>query len=116
MKKEDLIHLEFDEERIAQLLTRDAWSFFSSPTEYNDRHPVREIPPMPRDGYFRLPHDETIIAYYLNFAGTYYGELKELGWPPRMYHDACDRFLTKVERATGLRRRAPLPDEREARA
>jgi hypothetical protein len=103
------LHLDFDEERVAQILTRDAWSYFSSPTELPDRHPVREVPKMPANGVFRLSDDPTIISYYLNFAPTYYDELKELGWPPRMYMDACERLISKIERATGAKRRAPIP-------
>ena len=109
------LHLEFDEERIAQLLTRDAWSYFSSPTELKNRFPVREIPPMPHNGEFHMPSDPTIVNYYLNFATSYYSELKELGWPPAMYREACDRLLRKIESATGLRRRSPVPDLRERR-
>lgn len=103
------LHLEFDEERIAQLLTRDAWSYFSSPTELSHRSPVHRVPRMPRDGLFTLPNDPELLTYYLTFAGTYYDELKELGWPPRMYVDACENFISKLEQATGLRRRAPTP-------
>jgi hypothetical protein len=106
------IPVEFDEERIAQLLTRDAWSYFSSPTELTDRVPVRSIPPMPRGGRFEVPDDPQIISYYLTFAGSYFGELKALGWPPRMYTDACERFVSKLEHATGFKRRAPVPDYR----
>jgi len=110
MKQHYTLELEFDEERIAQLLTRDAWSYFASPTELAERFPVREVPTMPRNGVFIVPADPMIITYYLNFAGSYYEELKELGWPPRMYVEACERLLTKIETATGLKRRAPTPD------
>jgi hypothetical protein len=103
------INLEFDEERIAQLLTRDAWSYFSSPTELAHRSPVHKVPTMPHDGVFTIPNDPELLCYYLTFAGTYYNELKELGWPPRMYVDACESFVSKLERATGLKRRAPTP-------
>lgn len=104
--------LEFDEEKIAQLLTRDAWSYFSSPTELPNRAPVRAIPFMPRRGHFELPDDPQIITYYLTFAGTYLDELSQLGWTRARYHDACEGFLSKVEHATGFRRRAPAPDVR----
>lgn len=106
------IPVEFDEERIAQLLTRDAWSYFSSPTELNNRVPVRAIPPMPRDGRFEIPGDPQILTYYLTFAGSYFDELKALGWPHKMYADACERFVSKLEQATGLKRRATVPDSR----
>jgi hypothetical protein len=104
--------LELDEEKIAQLLTRDAWSYFSSPTELPNRVPVRAIPFMPRKGHFELPDEPLVITYYLTFAGTYFDELSHLGWTGARYHDACEGFLTKVERATGVLRRAPAPDMR----
>jgi hypothetical protein len=106
------IPVEFDEERIAQLLTRDAWSYFSSPTELTDRVPVRSIPPMPRDGRFEVPQDPLILTYYLTFAGSYFDELKAMGWSPQMYADACERFVAKLEAVTGFKRRAPVPDSR----
>ena len=103
------IALEPDEEKIAQLLTRDAWSYFSSPTELPNRAPVRSIPAMPRNGWFELIRDPAIMTYYLTFAGTYLDELIYMGWTRARYHDACESFLSKVERATGLHRRAPAP-------
>ena len=112
MKTARSIPVEFDEERIAQLLTRDAWSYFSSPTELNDRAPVRSIPPMPRGGRFDIPEDPQLISYYLTFAGSYFDEFKALGWSSKMYTDACERFVSKIEHATGMKRRAPVPDSR----
>jgi hypothetical protein len=109
MKDYFTLNLEFDEERIAQLLTRDAWSYFSSPTELAHRSPVHDVPKMPHNGVFALPNDPEMLAYYLTFAGSYYDELHALGWPPRMYVDACEGFVSKVELATGLKRRAPTP-------
>jgi len=103
------LNLEFDEERIAQLLTRDAWSYFSSPTELAHRTPVHRVPRMPKDGVFSVPNDPEILAYYLTFAGSYFDELRALGWPPLMYVSACEGFVSKLERATGLKRRAPTP-------
>jgi hypothetical protein len=103
------IQLEPDEERIAQLLTRDAWSFFSSPTELPNRAPVRSVPGMPLNGRFLLPKDPLILIYYLTFAGSYFDELRHMGWSATRYHDTCEDFLYKIERATGLRRRAPPP-------
>jgi hypothetical protein len=103
------IRLELDEEKIAQLLTRDAWSYFSSPTELPNRAPVRSIPGMPRSGLFLLPDDTQILTYYLTFAGTYFDELRGMGWTRARYHDACESFLDKIERATNLHRRAPVP-------
>jgi hypothetical protein len=109
MKDYFTLNLEFEEERIAQLLTRDAWSYFSSPTELAHRSPVHDVPKMPHNGVFALPNDPEMLAYYLTFAGSYYDELHALGWPPRMYVDACEGFVSKVELATGLKRRAPTP-------
>ncbi len=103
------IQLEPDEEKIAQLLTRDAWSYFSSPTELPNRSPVRIIPRMPRAGQFLLPENSQVLTYYLTFAGTYLDELEVMGWTPARFHDACESFLDKIERATGLHRRAPAP-------
>ena len=101
--------LEPDQERIAELLTRDAWSFFSSPTELPNRAPVRSVPGMPRNGRFILPNDPLILTYYLTFAGSYFEELRHMGWTAARYRDTCEAFLSKIERATGLRRRAPPP-------
>ncbi|MEY4668529.1 MAG: hypothetical protein RL518_1228 [Pseudomonadota bacterium] len=101
--------LEPDEEKIAQLLTRDAWSYFASPTELPNRAPVRAIPGMPRAGRFELPDDPLIATYYLTFAGTYLDELRAMGWNRARYHDVCESFLAKIESATGLRRRASAP-------
>jgi len=106
-----VIALDPDEVKIAQLLTRDAWSYFASPTELANRAPVRTIPGMPRNGSFTLPKDPQIISYYLAFADTYMHELSSMGWAPRRFHDVCDSFLGKMERATGLHRRTP---ERES--
>jgi len=108
--------LDSDEEKIAQLLTRDAWSYFSSPTELTNRAPVRSIPGMPRNGTFVLPEDPQILTYYLTFAGTYLDELRHMGWTRARYHDACESFLSKVEHVTGLYRRvtAPTSDLRAA--
>jgi hypothetical protein len=103
------IRLELDEEKIAQLLTRDAWSYFSSPTELPNRAPVRVIPGMPRNGQFLLPDDTQILTYYLTFVGTYFDELRGMGWTRARYHDACESFLDKIERATNQHRRAPAP-------
>jgi hypothetical protein len=103
------LQLEPDEEKIAQLLTRDAWSYFSSPTELPERAPVRSIPGMPRNGRFEFPEDPQIATYYLTFAPTYLDELRYMGWTRARYHDACESFLSKIEGATGLHRRAPVP-------
>lgn len=103
------VTLEPDEEKIAQLLTRDAWSYFSSPTELPNRAPVRSIPGMPRNGQFALPEDPQLLTYYLTFAGTYLDELRHMGWTRARYNDACESFLSKIERATGFHRRAPAP-------
>ena len=110
-KYETALALDPDEVKIAQLLTRDAWSYFASPTELANRAPVRTIPGMPRNGTFTLPKDPQIISYYLAFADTYMHELSSMGWAPRRFHDVCDSFLGKVECATGLHRRTP---ERES--
>ena len=104
------VQLEPDEEKIAQLLTRDAWSYFSSPTELPERAPVRSIPGMPRNGRFELPEDPQLATYYLTFAPSYLDELRHMGWNRARYHDACESFLSKIERATGLHRRAQAPD------
>jgi hypothetical protein len=108
------IRLEPDEEKIAQLLTRDAWSYFSSPTELPNRAPVRTIPGMPRTGQFAIPDDAQIITYYVTFAGSYLDELRYMGWTKARYHDACESFLSKLEGALALNRRAPAADVRAA--
>jgi hypothetical protein len=103
------LYLDPDEEKIAQLLTRDAWSYFSSPTELPNRVPVRSIPAMPRNGHFSLPDDPQIISYYLTFAETYLEELRHMGWNGRRFYDVCRSFVEKIEGATGFHQRAPAP-------
>ena len=108
------IRLEPDEEKIAQLLTRDAWSYFSSPTELPNRAPVRSIPGMPRNGCFAIPDDTQLITYYASFAGSYLDELRSMGWTRARYHDACESFLTKLNGAAGSPRSSQGPDLRIA--
>lgn len=109
MKPGYSIELDRDEEKIAQLLTRDAWCFFNTFSTCGDPSIMPEIPKMPRGGHFEVPTDPGITNYYLCFAGTYFDELSLLGWPAQRFCDACEGFLAKLEAATGLKRRAPIP-------
>lgn len=112
MSRMHSIELDFEEEKIAQLLTRDAWSYFSSPTELHDRTPVRAIPSMPRSGRFEVPQEPQLIWYYLTFAESYFEEVKYFGWTGRRYSDVCGRFVAKIEHATGYRKRPAEPESR----
>ena len=93
-----------DEEKIAQLLTRDAWGFFSSLISSRELFHVKDIPMMPRRGAFSLVPDEELIQYYLDFAGAYTDELRLYGWEDPRTHDAAESFVVKLEQISGQRR------------
>lgn len=90
-----------DEEKIAQLLTRDAWIYFSNMISNREIFHVKDIPMMPRQGTFSIAIDEELIQYYLNFAGAYAQELQVLGWETTRSTAAADAFCKKLEDVSG---------------
>jgi hypothetical protein len=90
-----------DESKIAQLLTRDAWGYFSSLISSRELFHVKDIPLMPRRGTFSLPPDEELIQYYLDFAGAYAEELALYGWDERRAMGAANSFVEKLESVSG---------------
>jgi hypothetical protein len=90
-----------DEEKIAQLLTRDAWGYFSALISSRDLFHVKDIPLMPRRGLFSLPPDEELIQYYLDFAGAYAQELALYEWNEERVAAAADSFANKLEGVSG---------------
>lgn len=90
-----------DEEKIAQLLTRDAWGYFSSLISSRELFHVKDIPLMPRRGTFSLPPDEELIQYYLDFAGAYTEELGLYGWDEQRVISAAHTFVDKLESVSG---------------
>jgi len=93
-----------DEERIAQLLTRDAWVYFSSQISQRELFHVKEIPMMPRRGEFEITNDAEVIQYYLDLAASYSEELTLVGWSPDQIASAVESLVDKLESATGLQR------------
>lgn len=90
-----------DEEKIAQLLTRDAWGYFSSLIASRELFHVKDIPLIPRRGRFSLPPDEELIQYYLDFAGAYLEELAVYGWDTPRVNAATASFVEKLAEVSG---------------
>jgi hypothetical protein len=90
-----------DEEKIAQLLTRDAWGYFSSLISTRELFHVKDIPLMPRRGSFSLPPDEELVQYYLDFANAYAEELALYGWDQDRVYCVADSFALKLEDISG---------------
>jgi hypothetical protein len=99
-----LINLTPDEEKIAQLLTRDAWGYFSSLIASRELFHVKDIPLMPRNGTFSLPADEELIQYYLDYAGAYTEELAVYEWEPQRVEAAVTQFVRQLETLSGQTR------------
>lgn len=93
-----------DEEKIAQLLTRDAWLYFSEQISARESFHVKEIPMMPRRGAFELANDAELIQYYVDNADNYGDELRILGWDSDRIEAAANSFVSLVEDATGIKR------------
>ena len=98
------LQLSKDQERIAQLLTRDAWVYFSSLISQREIFHVKDIPMMPRQGFFEIANDAEMIQYYLDFADSYVSELTAVGWTEEQAQSAADQFCEKLENITGLSR------------
>ena len=95
------ITLEKDEEKIAQLLTRDAWGYFSSLISNRELFHVKDIPMMPRRGTLSIAADEELIQYYLDYAAAYSEELSLYGWDSKRIDLAADGFASKLESISG---------------
>jgi hypothetical protein len=102
------VQLSREEERIAQMLTRDAWVYFSNLISQREIFHVKEIPMMPRQGFFEIANDAEMIQYYLDYADSYVDELATLGWQECDARKAADSLCQKLENITGLRRGASL--------
>lgn len=98
------LQLTREEERVAQLLTRDAWVYFSNLISQREIFHVKEIPMMPRQGFFEIANDAEMIQYYLDYADSYIEELATLGWQECDAKEAADNFCRKLESITGLSR------------
>lgn len=109
-----LISLTADEEKIAQLLTRDAWTFFTNMISAREVFRVKDIPIMPRQGTFSIAADEDLIQYYLDYASAYQVELSFLGWTPSRISAASNGFASKLEDISGQVRGNGLQAERIA--
>ncbi len=96
-----LISLTKDEEVIAGLLSRDAWSFFNNSIPPRELSLVKEIPLMPRRGTFSIAPDEELIQYYLDYAHGYHEELHLLGWEPLRIAQVSGGFVRKLEDISG---------------
>ena len=90
------------EEKIAQMLTRDAWGYFSSQISHRDLFHIKEIPMMPRRGSFEIVNDAELLQYYLEFAHSYTNELGLLGWSEEQSTSAADSFVVTLQAATGV--------------
>jgi hypothetical protein len=98
------LQLSREEERVAQLLTRDAWVYFSNLISQREIFHIKEIPMMPRQGFFEIANDAEIIQYYLDYADSYVSELTLAGWEESQAKNAAEQFSAKLENITGLRR------------
>lgn len=104
MERAYILHLDRDEENIAQLLTRDAWTRFRSQGRAKREDHRREIPPMPHSGVFEVPRSIEIVRYFLSASDTYYDELAAMGWEVPRFLRAKEGFLRKLERVSGVKR------------
>ena len=102
------IELSKDEEKVAQLLTRDAWVYFTKLISQREIFHVKDVPMMPRRGLFTIACDEELLHYYLNFSTAYTDELTLLGWSKQQISAAVESFVIKLENATGLKRGGDL--------
>jgi len=100
-KKLYSISLTPDEEKIAQLLTRDAWTYFGNMISAREIFHVKDIPMMPRRGCFSVSPDEELVQYYLDFALAYEAELALVGWDRERAALAADGFVAKLEDVSG---------------
>ena len=108
-----ILDINKDEEKIAQLLTRDAWGYFGSMISSRDLFHVKDIPMMPRRGVLSIAPDEELIQYYLDYASAYINELVGMGWETDRASTAAESFARKLEEVSGqLRGRGLCSTER----
>ena len=99
------IKLTPSEERLAQLLTRDAWTYFSGLIAQREIFHVKDIPMMPRGGSIELPADLEVAQYYVDFAERYSQKMVTMyGFTPEDAKSAFEGFVGKIEGSTGVRR------------
>lgn len=98
------LHLDPAEERLAQLLTRDAWTYFSNLISKREIFHIKDVPMMPRGGILELPDDLEIAQYYADMAATYVPQLEMYGISAEEGQAACQTFVAKIEVKTGIRR------------
>jgi hypothetical protein len=105
MKHESLtIELTTDEQVLAGLLTRDAWTYFSSMIGTQNLSHVKDIPLTPRRGTLEITSDPDVLHYYLCFADAYSDELVKGGWDAHRCAAASSSLITKLESVSGLTR------------
>ncbi len=100
-----LLALSTDEEKVAQLLTRDVWTFLGDMVSPSHLYGIKNIPLMPRQGTFSISADPELIQYYLDYATKYTEELTSIGWAPSRLSAATNGFTRKLEDISGQRRR-----------
>ena len=98
------VQLSSDEQVLAGLLTRDAWTYFSSLIGTESITHVKEIPLTPRRGVLEITSDPEVVHYYLCFADAYSDELAESGWDKDRCNSASESFIGKLESASGITR------------
>jgi hypothetical protein len=92
------------EARLAQLLTRDAWLYFSNLISQREIFHVKDIPMMPRGGMLDLPEDLEIAQYYADEGSNYIEQLSLYGLTEEEALQTIESLAGKVEAATGIRR------------
>jgi hypothetical protein len=96
------IHLTPIEERLGQILTRNAWTYFNDLISTREVFQVKEIPMMPRGGVLLLPQDLEIAQYYVDEAPAAAAQLTIYGYQDDEAEAAAVTFTEKVCAATGI--------------
>jgi hypothetical protein len=96
------IHLTAIEERLGQIVTRDAWAYFNNLIATRDVFQVKEIPMMPRGGVLILPNDLEIAQYYVDHAPVAAAQLMVYGYQDSDAEVAAVTFIEKLCAATGV--------------
>ena len=94
-----LISLNPSEEKLAQLLTRDAWTYFNELISKRNLFRVIDVPMMPRGGSLELPDDLEVAQYYADFAERYTEQLMALNIEAIA---TIESFIAKIEQTTGV--------------
>lgn len=109
-----LISLTKDEEIVARLLTRDAWTYFNDTGAAHELSLVKEIPLIPRRGTLAISADVDLIQYFLDYSKAYGEELRGLGLDSARIEQASEGFARKLEDISGQLRASALGSERLA--